>query len=161
MIFASLALFGFGARYGATNMRAQAVAEQIFTFSQLRISLHSEEHGSAHMPVISAAQYDMLIARGALLRQLWYLGFLSDADQVLNQALTMALNARGADNVIKTFRDAKGDPEKAGGFSASMLDEIIFALNEAKTELIDNAPEADESPVVEEPETAEAAIESE
>lgn len=143
LVFAGIAVFEAGVRYGSTNMRAHAIAEQMQMLTQLRVSVRSEEHGNAQVPVVPVAQLDNLIALGAVHRQIWYLD--SKAQEVLDKTLTFVLSARGPDNVIKNIELAKESKEGAQ-ISEERVDKIIEAIRQAKVDLIENAPSAEAAP---------------
>ena len=129
LVFASIAVFEFGARYGATNMRAIAIAEQ----TQLSMEIFSQAHTA--MSKEAQASYIMLIDRniaaGALHRNIWHLS--GDAQTPLDQVLAKAFSIRGND-VEKRFAEM----EKQEGISAlekQHLVKIQNALRIAKEEL--------------------------
>lgn len=144
LIFGAIAIFEAGARYGATNMRAHAIA------NELQLSLSTYISGQSTMNEASAAQWTMLInndiATGAIHRQIWYLN--KGAKAQLDKVLIFALSVHG-DATAKHFGlIAKSD--QPDGLSQAQLNKIRTAIDEAKVELIDNAPELKE---VEEAET--------
>ena len=135
LIFGAIAVFESGARYGASNMRAHAIA------SELQLPLGIYISGNSSMAAQTKAQWtaiiDQGIAAGAIHRQLWYLN--KDAKAQLDKVLTVALSARG-DETAKHYELIANSEEKPRGLSDTMLNEIQRAINSAKVELIDNAP---------------------
>lgn len=151
LVFASIAIFETGARYGSTNMRAYAIAEQLHRMLQIRLPIQSKEHGSAELPIVPVAQIDALIATGAKHRKIWYLN--KKAKQPLEQSLAYALALRGGDNVIKSIQEN----QSLADANPSLIDELIAAIKEAQVDLIDNAPSAkDKTSETQEAEATEA-----
>jgi hypothetical protein len=134
LIFGAIAVFETGARYGATNMRAHAIA------SELQLPLGIYISGRSTMDEQTSAQWTTIIdngiAAGAIHRQLWYLQ--KEAKAQLDKVLTFALSARG-DGTAKHF-EAIANSDQPHGISSMKLDEIRNAIDAAKVELIDNAP---------------------
>ena len=134
LIFGAIAVFETGARYGATNMRAHAIA------NELRLPLGIYISGRSTMDEQSIAQWTMIIdngiAAGSVHRQLWYLQ--KEAKAQLDKVLTFALSVRG-DGTAKRF-EAIANSDQPHGLNSMKLDEIRSAIDAAKVELIDNAP---------------------
>lgn len=137
LIFAAIAVFEFGARYGATNMRAVAIAEQ----TQLTMEIFSKAHSM--MDEQAKASYllviDRSIASGALHRNIWHLS--GDAQDILDRSLAEALSIRGND-VVKRF-EAMQESEGISAAEKENLTKIQEALRSAKEELIDSKVAAD------------------
>ena len=137
LIFGAIAVFETGARYGATNMRAHAIA------SELQLPLGIYISGNATMDEQTKAQWTAIIdngiAAGAIHRQLWYLN--KEAKGQLDKVLTFALSVRG-DGTAKHFEQI-ANSDTPSGISQTKLDEIRSAVDSAKVELIDNAPKKD------------------
>ena len=136
LVFGSIAIFETGARYGATNMRAYAIAQQLHSLTQIRISIQTEENENTQVPVVPIDRIDSLIASGSMLREIWHLS--TNAKEVLNNTLAFVLQARGYENIINQLKQAR---ESAGATEDSQeeFDSIIAAIQLAQTELIDNA----------------------
>ena len=132
LIFGVIAVFETGARYGASNMRAHAIASEL----QLPLSIYIS--GQSTMDAGAKAQWaaiiDHGIAAGAIHRQLWHLN--EQAKGQLDKALTIALSARG-DGTATRYELIANSDEKPSDMT---LNEIQSAINRAKVELIDNAP---------------------
>jgi hypothetical protein len=132
LIFGAIAVFETGARYGASNMRAHAIASEL----QLPLSIYIS--GQSTMDAGAKAQWaaiiDHGIAAGAIHRQLWHLN--EQAKGQLDKALTIALSARG-DETARRYELIANSDEKPSDMT---LNEIQSAINRAKVELIDNAP---------------------
>jgi hypothetical protein len=139
LIFGAIAVFETGARYGATNMRAHAIA------SELQLPLGIYISGRSTMDEQTSAQWTTIIdngiAAGAIHRQLWYLE--ENAKAQLDKVLTFALSVRG-DGTAKHF-EAIANSDQPHGLSPMKLDEILNAVDAATVELIDNAPELKEA----------------
>lgn len=135
LIFGAIAVFETGARYGASNMRAHAIASEL----QLPLSIYIA--GQSTMDAAAKAQWaaiiDHGIAAGAIHRQLWYLN--EEAKGQLDKALSFALSVRG-DGTAKRYELIANSEEKPSGLSGTKLNEIQHAINSAKAELVDNAP---------------------
>ncbi|CAA6676602.1 MULTISPECIES: hypothetical protein [unclassified Lentimonas] len=149
LIFGAIAVFETGARYGATNMRAHAIA------SELQLPLGIYITGQSSMDEKNVAQWatiiDNGIAAGSVHRQIWYLNKAAKAQ--LDKVLTFALTVRG-DGAAKRFETiANSDQPK--GIDDSRLSEIRNAIDSAKVELIDNAPKTTEAESSEQAETGE------
>jgi hypothetical protein len=134
LVFAAIAVFEFGARYGATNMRAYAIASEL----QFPLSIYIQ--AEANMDNSSKENFariiDNGIASGAMHRQIWYLG--QDAQAALDSLLSYALKVRG-DAVAERFASMEAS-EDMPALNETKLTEIREALAEAKVDLIDNAP---------------------
>ena len=138
LIFSAIAVFEFGARYGATNMRAYAIA------SELQFPLNIYEQNEANMDNVSKEHISMTIdkgiADGAMHRKIWHLS--RDAQAALDSLLSYALKVRG-EAVIERFASLKAR-EDIPALRETKLAEIREALSEAKVDLIDNAPKVAE-----------------
>jgi hypothetical protein len=132
LVFAAIAVFEFGARYGGTNMRAIAIAEQ----TQLSMEIFSQAH--TMMSEEAKASYLMLIDRniaaGALHRNIWHLS--GDAQEPLDRALAKALSIRRND-VEKRFAEME-KKEDISPTERQNLTKIQEALRVAKQELVDS-----------------------
>jgi len=134
LVFGAIAIFESGARYGASNMRAHAIASEL----QLPLGIYISGNSSMDEPTKAqwAAIIDHGIAAGAIHRQLWYLN--ADAKAQLDKVLTVALSVRG-DGTGKRYELIANSEERPSGLSDTKLDEIQRAINRAKLELLDNA----------------------
>jgi hypothetical protein len=140
LIFAAIAVFETGARYGATNMRAYGIA------SELQLPLNIYVSGQSAMNEQARAQWatiiDNGIAAGALHRQLWYLN--KDAKAHLDQMLEFALSVRG-NATIEQFEEIANSQERPQGLSDMKLDEIRGAILRTQAEFAGNAAQNDQS----------------
>ena len=138
LVFAAIAVFEFGARYGATNMRASAIA------SELQFPLNIYEQNEANMDNVSKEYISMMIdkgiADGAMHRKIWHLS--RDAQAALDSLLSYALKVRG-EAVIERFASLEAS-EDIPALRETKLAEIREALSKAKVDLIDNAPKVAE-----------------
>ena len=138
LVFAAIAVFEFGARYGATNMRAYAIA------SELQFPLNIFAQNKANMDNNSKEYFAMMIdkgiAAGAMHRQIWYLD--RDAQAALDSLLSYALKVRG-DAVTERYASMEAS-EDITALNQTKLEEIREALAEAKLDLIDKAPKVAE-----------------
>jgi hypothetical protein len=134
LVFAAIAVFEFGARYGATNMRAYAIASEL----QFPLSIYVE--AEANMDKSSKENFSMIIDNGiiagAMHRQIWYLN--RDAQAALDSLLRTALKVRG-DAVAERLASMEAS-EDMPALNETKLTEIREALAEAKAGLVDNAP---------------------
>ncbi|MEN8662592.1 MAG: hypothetical protein ACN4GF_03360 [Lentimonas sp.] len=134
LVFAALAVFETGGRYGATNMRAHAIA------GELAFPLSVYVQGQGKMDPQSLANIgsviDYGIAAGAVHRQVWYLN--KDSKAALDKVLAHAFSVRG-EQVVNSIIAAQ---EKEGVDSATKgrLTKMLAAAQAAKAELVDNAP---------------------
>jgi len=149
LVFAAIAVFEFGARYGATNMRAYAIA------SELQFPLNIYAQAGSNMDEGSKAiftrQIDDYIAAGSMHRKIWYLD--KDAQAALDKVLAYALSLRG-DAVAERFASMEAS-EDLPALNKAKLSEIREAVAEAKVELVDNAPSVEETEAVDTAESAE------
>ena len=136
LVFSAIAVFEFGARYGATNMQAYAIANEL----QFPLNIFAEN--KANMDNNSKEYFAMMIdkgiAAGVMHRQIWHLD--RDAQAVLDSLLSYALKVRG-DAVTERFA-LMGASEDIPALNQAKLAEIREALAEARVDLIDNAPKA-------------------
>ena len=138
LVFSAIAVFEFGARYGATNMQAFAIA------SELQFPLNIFAENKANMDNSSKEYFTMMIdkgiAAGAVHRQIWHLD--RDAQAVLDSLLSYALKVRG-DAVTERFASMEAS-EDIPALNQAKLAEIREALAEARVDLIDKAPKVAE-----------------
>ena len=138
LVFSAIAVFEFGARYGATNMQAYAIASEL----QFPLSIYAqaEDNMDNSSKEHFAIMIDKGIAAGAMHRQIWYLD--RDAQAALDRVLGYALKVRG-DAVPERFATME-QGEEVPAFNKTKLAEIREALAKAKVDLIDNAPKVAE-----------------
>jgi hypothetical protein len=138
LVFAAIAVFEFGARYGATNMRAYAIASEL----QFPLNIYAQARSNmdANSKEMFALFIDTRIGTGALHRQIWYLD--NEAQAALDKVLTYALSVRG-DAVAERFATIS-ESQDMPALSQTKLSEIRAAVIEAKIELIDNAPSVED-----------------
>lgn len=133
LVFSAIAVFEFGARYGATNMRAYAIASELqfplTIYTQAKDSMNDESRDYFTMII------DQRIVAGAIHRQIWYLS--RDAKDSLDNLLSYALKVRG-DAVSKRFASMEASKEMPE-LNETKLAEIREALTQAKSDLVDNA----------------------
>ena len=141
LVFSAIAVFEFGARYGATNMQAFAIA------SELQFPLNVFAENKTNMDNNSKERFAMMIdkgiAAGAMHRQIWHLN--RDAQAVLDSLLSYALKVRG-DAVTERFASMEAS-EDMPALNQAKLAKIREALAEAKVDLIDNAPKVAEQEI--------------
>jgi hypothetical protein len=134
LVFAAIAIFEFGARYGSTNMRAYAIA------SELQFPLRIYEQAGTNMDAGSKETFTLLIdngiAAGSMHRQIWYLD--KDAGAALDKVLAYALSIRG-DAVAERFASMEAS-EEIPALNKAKLAEIRQAVAETKVQIVDNAP---------------------
>ncbi|MEC7487130.1 MAG: hypothetical protein VYE55_02380 [Verrucomicrobiota bacterium] len=136
IVFGAIAIFETGARYGATNMRAYAISQQLHSLTQIRISIQNEKNENTQVPVVPIDQIDNLIASGSMLREIWHLS--TNAKETLNNTLAFVLQARGCENVINRLKQAR-ESEGTNDDDQKQFDTIIAAIQLAQIELIDKA----------------------
>ena len=138
LVFSAIAVFEFGARYGATNMQAYAIASEL----QFPLSIYTQNE--ANMDKGSKEYFSMMIdkgiAAGAMHRKIWHLS--RDAQAALDSLLSYALKVRG-DAVTERFASMEAN-EDVPALRETKLAKIREALSEAKVDLIDNAPKVAE-----------------
>ncbi|MEM7790890.1 MAG: hypothetical protein AAF546_05790 [Verrucomicrobiota bacterium] len=137
LVFGAIAVFEFGARYGAANMRAFAIAGEL----QLPLNLYSQ--GQANMDPQSkdafALMIDNGIAAGVLQRELWYIS--KNAKSALDKVIAYGFSIRG-DAIVERFRSAESSEDLASGDKARMA-QILAALEKAKDDLVDQSTETE------------------
>ena len=142
LVFGAIAIFESGARYGATNMRAYAISQQLHSLTQIRISIQNEKNENTQVPVVPIDQIDNLIVSGSMLREIWHLS--TNAKETLNNTLAFVLQARGCENVINRLKQAR-ESEGTNDDDQKQFDTIIAAIKLAQIELIDNAENTKET----------------
>jgi len=144
LIFAAIAIFEFGARYGASNTRAAALAGQLNNFVNLyqQVGVHADERSRAHLEAV----IDNHVLTAALERGAWHLRFKNEPKASLDQALAKALLLRG-DGVMTRVEDMSA-AQKDGSLTISLarLTALRSAVERAQDELITTAP-APEPPI--------------
>ena len=127
LVFAAIAVFQTGTRYGSDNFKAIAISDQLKLLTQIRVPVHHKDFGRRQLPIVSIMLIDKSIVAGVKHRQLWYLN--KKAKTELNQTLAAVLAMRGPENVIQHLENAKGEDD------ASNMK--IKALRKAEIELAD------------------------
>jgi hypothetical protein len=134
LLFGAIAIFETGARYGATNLRAHALAREL----QLPLSIYLSSQSTMDEQI--GAQWEMVIdnciAVSAVHRQIWYLQ--KEAKATLDKALTVALSVRGEETA--NYFDSFTNSDPPHGLTSMKLNEIRNAIEIATTELIHSAP---------------------
>ena len=153
LVFAALAIFETGGRYGATNMRAHAIAGEmafpLTVYVQGQNTLDLTSMGNL------AAVIDNGIAAGAMHRQIWYLN--KDAKAQLDKVLTVALNVRGESTEARIT--AQMNSEDTSDSAKQNLNKLLEAVKAARVDLIENAPKVEATAVIPEAPAAPAAVE--
>ena len=129
LVFAAIAIFEFGARYGASNMRGHAIASEM----QFPLSVYTQT-GST-MDAATKATFEQIIDNGiaaaSLHRRVWHLDKMARAQ--LNKALKYALSIRGQQSLQRFTGD------NVPNLGATQAAEIQSAIRLAYEELIENA----------------------
>lgn len=139
LVFAAIAVFELGARYGASNTRAFALAGQLNNFLNLyeQVGANADNRSKENLEAI----IDNHTVTAALERGAWYLRLKTEPKASLEQALAEALTVRG-DAVILRFEAMQAQAD--GGsptLSPDRLVEIRTALERARIDLLDSARE--------------------
>ena len=138
LVFATIAVFESGTRYGATNMRAYAIASEL----QLPLAIYAQ--ADSNMDIGSkerfAALIDNGIAMGAKHREVWYLD--KDARAALDKALTYAFSVRG-DAAAERFASMQTS-DQLPELNKTKLSEIREAIVAAQIELANDAQSSQE-----------------
>ncbi len=129
LVFAALAVFETGGRYGATNMRAHAIAGEL----AFPLSVYAQGQGKMDTQSLEiiASVIDNGIAAGAMHRQVWYLN--KDAKASLDKVLAHAFSIRG-DKVANRITSAS-EQEGIDTATKERLAKVLAAVMEAKAEL--------------------------
>jgi len=134
LVLLAIAVFEAGTRYGATNMRAYAIASEL----QFPLRIYVESRSTMDSQTLERIEQliDLRIGTGALQRDIWYLNNRSRS--ALEQTLAYALSVRG-DAPAARFEALRAD-DNAGEMTELDLREIEEAIKAAKKELVDDAP---------------------
>jgi hypothetical protein len=138
LVFAAIAIFEFGARYGASNTRAAALTSQLNHFVSLyhQVAASADARSKANLE----AAIDNHVVTAALERDAWYLLFKTEPKASLEKALAQALAIRG-DAVLARFEAMHASKnEGAPKLSASRMAEIRKAMGKAQNELSGDTP---------------------
>ena len=133
LVFAGIAIFEFGVRYGASNTRAVALTGQLNNFTGLyrQVAPHADERSRMNLEHI----IDNHIMTAALERGAWYLRFRAEPKTSLENALAEALALRG-DGLMLRIEALQNSPDEDGPrISPQRLTEIRTALERAQADL--------------------------
>jgi hypothetical protein len=138
LVFAAIAIFETGARYGAANTRAVALTGQLSNYVALyrQVAQQADQRSLANLELV----IDNHIVTAALQRGAWYLRLRDEPVGQLNQALGSALLLRG-DAVKQRFAAMHADAESAAQISDAQLAQIMTALDMARADLIKTTPD--------------------
>lgn len=147
LVFAALAVFETGGRYGATNMRAHAIAGEL----AFPLGVYTQGQGKVDAKSLEtvASVIDNGIAAGAMHRQVWYLN--KDSKAALDKVLAYAFSVRG-ENVVERITAAQNKEDIDLG-TKERLATVLAAVKEAKAELANSAHSVTKKAVAEIPET--------
>lgn len=143
LVFAAIAVFETGARYGASNMRAHAIAGELV----FPLTVYVQGKGSMNTESLDniAAVIDNGIAAGSMHRQLWYLQ--KDAKESLDKVLAYAFSVRG-DGVLERLEQAQAE-EGINPDKKARLEKVTEAIKQAKIDLANQAKDAAEKKAAE------------
>jgi hypothetical protein len=125
LLFASVAVFEIGARYGAANMRAYGIAGQL----ELPLEIYANAGAAidAQSRIELGRMIDRGIATGALHNQTWYLN--KTARGALRAVLARALELRGAAALAPFAAESPSGPGAAlSSTDRAEIREAILAL---------------------------------
>lgn len=136
LVFAAIAIFEVGARYGAANTRAVALTGQLNNFTSLykQVAPQADRRSLNNLEMV----IDNHIVTAALQRGSWYLRLRAEPKAQLDQALGSALLLRG-DGVKARFAALRDSDEDSTQISDVQLARILTALDLARAELIKTA----------------------
>lgn len=137
LVFAAIAVFELGARYGASNTRAIALTGQLNNFVNLykQVGANADERSKANLEAV----IDNHVVTAALERDAWYLRLKAEPKASLEKALADALMIRG-DAVIARFEAMQASKEEdAPKLSPARFAEIRTALVSAQSDLLETA----------------------
>lgn len=134
LVFAAIAIFEFGARYGASNTRAFALTSQLDNFINLykQVGIHADDRSRAHLETV----IDNHVMTAALQRNAWYLRFKTEPKASLEKILREALSIRGDALMDRLDTMQAGNSEEARQLSPTRLAEIHSAVERARNDLI-------------------------
>lgn len=138
VVFAAIAIFETGARYGASNVRAIALTGQLQTYLNYYVQLR----GNADKNSVETLEkiVDNHIATAALQRDAWFLKFKEEPRAGLDKALAYGLSVRGSE----VLEHMSSEAEAAGKVTvpADQLEKIREAVARAREELVNQAAPA-------------------
>jgi len=137
LIFAAIAVFDLGARYGAANTRSVALTSQLNHFVQLyqQIGPQADAQSLANLALV----IDNHVMTAALQRDAWHLRFKQEPKASLDDALAHALLLRGEALMLRLNAPqtpTTGGEAVAASLSPARLAEIRNAVERAQADLI-------------------------
>lgn len=136
LVFASIAIFELGARYGAANVRAIALTGQLQTYLNYYVQLRGNADAASQVGLEKIV--DNQIATAAMQRNAWFLRFKTEPRAGLEKALAYGLSVRG-DEVLEHMTSDSEQADKVQ-VPADKLAEIRTAVAKAREELVQQAP---------------------
>lgn len=132
LVIGAITVFELGARYGASNVRAVAVAAQLQTF----LNYYAATSKDADIKSVEQLEQiiDHHIATAALQRDHWVLKLKQEPRGTLDRTLRNGLSVRG-DEVLEHFAGANSKIENVA-VAPDQLQRIKSAIAKAKRELI-------------------------
>lgn len=137
LVFAAIAIFEVGARYGASNTRALALTGQLNNY----VHLYQQVRARADAPSLANLEevIDHHAMTAALERGAWYLRFKDEPKASLEKALTEALQLRGDALMARFEAMSAANEDGSQKISPPRLAEIRTALERAQADLITTA----------------------
>jgi|AACY02.2.fsa_nt_gi hypothetical protein len=131
LVFAAIAIFEFGARFGAANVRAVALAAQLENYLNYYEQIRGRADAASEVAIEKIV--DNHIATAALQRDVWFLRFRREPRASLERALGEALALRGE----AALEHMSSEPEAPGKVQvpAAKLEEIRQAVARARREM--------------------------
>lgn len=139
LVFAAIAIFEFGARYGASNTRAAALTGQLNNFTNLYLQIRDRADEQSRVNL--EAVLDNHIATAALVRGAWYLKLKEEPKKTLEAALTQAISLRGEGTMARFKAIQESTEEGVQKLPPARYAEIMTALQSAVDELGSQAPD--------------------
>jgi hypothetical protein len=140
VVFAAIALFEFGSRYGAANVRAVALSSQLQTYTNYYMQVRGQGDTASEKTLEKIV--DNHIATAALQRDAWFLRFKEEPRASLEKALASGLSVRGEAALEHMSSQAEEEQGKVN-VPAGKLEEIKAAVSKAREELVQQGASAE------------------
>lgn len=137
LIFAAIAVFDLGARYGAANTRSVALSSQLNHLVTLYQQISPQADALSRENL--ALAIDKHVMTAALQRDAWYLRFKQEPKASLDEALAHALLLRGDALLLRLNApqaSTTGGEAMAVSLNPARLAEIRSAVERAQADLI-------------------------
>lgn len=132
IVFAAIAIFELGTRYGASNVRAIALSGQLQTYLNYYVQLRGNADEASKVGLEKII--DNQIATAVLQRGAWFLRFKEEPRASLERALAYGLSVRG-DDVLAHMSSDPNETDKTQ-IPPENFSEIKRLVAKAREELV-------------------------